>query len=143
MSRYVDITLEFASEIPISELVGSLTREGWRLNDGGHINYLVEPDMTDWDTLPLDAITVVVEEMERARKAQGSCAVILTWRDTGIGGSFLVMRGGKKLTLDPRVDTVYRDDSRDYVEFEWYLKKILPAVSELGLTGYTTADLPS
>ncbi|MEU9979388.1 MULTISPECIES: hypothetical protein [unclassified Streptomyces] len=143
MSRYVGITLDFANEIPISELIGSLTRGGWRLDDSGHISYLVEPDMTDWDTRPLEAIPVVVEELERARKIHGACAVILTWLETGIGGSFLVSRGGKKLTLDPRVDTVYRDDSPDYIDFEWYLKKILPVVSELGLAGYTVADLPS
>lgn len=69
--------------------------------------------------------------------------MILTWGATGIGGSFLVLSGGQKLMLDPRVDTVYREDAGDYVDFEWYLAKILPVVSGLGLTGYTVADLPS
>ncbi|MGW4135585.1 hypothetical protein FNV62_41480 [Streptomyces sp. RLB3-17] len=143
MSRYVSIKLEFNNELSIPELVGSLTRSGWRLDDGGHINYLVESDMTDWDTKPLDAAPAVIEEMDRAREAHGACAMILTWGATGIGGSFLVLSGGQKLMLDPRVDTVYREDAGDYVDFEWYLAKILPVVSGLGLTGYTVADLPS
>ncbi|SEC10399.1 hypothetical protein SAMN05216532_0482 [Streptomyces sp. 2231.1] len=55
----------------------------------------------------------------------------------------MVLSGGEKLLLDPRVDTVYRKDAGDYVDFEWYLAKILPAVSGLGLIGYTAVDLPS
>jgi hypothetical protein len=143
VSRYVSIKLEFSNQLSIQELIGSLMRDGWRLDDGGHINYLVEPDMTDWDTGPLDAVPGVIEKMEQARKTHGACAVILTWGTTGIGGSFLVLSGGKKLMLDPRVDTVYRKDAGDYVDFEWYLAKILPAVSRLGLSGYTAVDLPS
>ncbi|KUM93627.1 hypothetical protein AQI95_43790 [Streptomyces yokosukanensis] len=69
--------------------------------------------------------------------------MILTWGATGIGGSFLVLSGGERLMLDPRVDTVYRKDADGYVDFEWYLAKILPAVGGLGLSGYTAVDLPS
>ncbi|WP_234388785.1 hypothetical protein, partial [Streptomyces sp. AS58] len=72
----------------------------------------------------------------------GACAVILTWEATGIGGSFLLLSGGPRLVLDPRVDTVYRRDVDDYVDFEWYLARILPAVGALGLTGYEISDLP-
>ncbi|WP_159056769.1 hypothetical protein [Streptomyces yokosukanensis] len=143
MSRYVGIKFEFGSRLSIQELIGSLTRGGWRLDDGGQINYLVEPDMTDWDTGPLGAVPAVIEKMEQAREAHGACAVILTWGATGIGGSFLVLSGGERLMLDPRVDTVYRKDADGYVDFEWYLAKILPAVGGLGLSGYTAVDLPS
>ncbi|MFF9178967.1 hypothetical protein [Streptomyces sp. NPDC014793] len=143
MSRHVGLKLEFSDELSIAEIIGSLVRTGWRLDDDGHINYLVESDMTDWCTKPLNSASAVIEEMEHARKGHGACAVILTWEATGVGGSFLVLSSGKKLSLDPRVDTVYREDAGEYVDFEWYLSKIFPAVSRLGLVGYTVVDLPS
>ncbi|MFJ7963025.1 hypothetical protein [Streptomyces sp. NPDC096324] len=143
MSRRVSIKFEFSNRLSIPEIIESLTRGAWRLDDGGRINYLVESDMTDWDTKPLDAAPTVVQEMERARQAHGACAVILTWGATGIGGSFLILSGGQRIIVDPRVDTVYRKDADSYVDFEWYLAKILPLVSGLGLVGYTATDLPT
>ncbi|MDF3141829.1 MULTISPECIES: hypothetical protein [unclassified Streptomyces] len=143
MSRYVSIKFEFADRLSIPDLIGSLVQGGWKLDDGGIISYLVESDMTDWENKGVGADLVVIEEMELARQSHGACAVILTWQATGVGGSFLVLSAGQRLSLDPRVDTVYRRDADGYVDFEWYLARILPAIDALGLTGYTVSDLPS
>ncbi|SDP62201.1 hypothetical protein SAMN04487981_12939 [Streptomyces sp. cf386] len=142
MSRNIGIKFHFDGTISAPDIIGSLVRGGWRLDDGGRISYLVESDMTDWENEALSAESAVIGEMEKARQSHGACAVILTWEATGVGGSFLLSSAGHKLLLDPRVDTVYRQDIDDYVDFEWYLARILPAVGTLGLTGYEISDLP-
>ncbi|WP_369166413.1 hypothetical protein AB5J49_00240 [Streptomyces sp. R28] len=142
MSRNVSIKFQFGDTISVPDIIGSLVRGGWRLDDGGGISYLVESDMTDWENKALGADSAVIGEMEQARQSHGACAVILTWEATGIGGSFLLLSAGHRILLDPRVDTVYRRDVDDYVDFEWYLARILPAVGALGLTGYEISDLP-
>lgn len=142
MSRNVGIKFQFNGTVSVPDIIGSLVRGGWRLDDGGRISYLVESDMTDWENKALGSDSAVIGEMEQARQSHGACAVILTWEATGIGGSFLLLSAGHRVSLDPRVDTVYRRDVDDYVDFEWYLARILPAVGALGLTGYEISDLP-
>ncbi|WP_432044174.1 hypothetical protein [Streptomyces cadmiisoli] len=142
MSRNIGIKFHFNGAISVPDIIGSLVRGGWRLDDGGCISYLVESYMTDWKRKALGAESAAIGEMEQARQSHGACAVILTWEATGIGGSFLLLSGGLRLVLDPRVDTVYRRDVDDYVDFEWYLARILPVVGALGLTGYEISDLP-
>ncbi|GHF17652.1 hypothetical protein GCM10014715_85870 [Streptomyces spiralis] len=134
---------EFSRELSPLELIGELIGSGWRMEDGGHISYLVESDMTDWVRRPLGVERLVLNEMEEARQSHGACAVILSWKETGAGGSFLMFSSGRELFLDPRVDTVFRQDADGYVDFEWYLAKAIPVLNRLGLIGYTISDLPA
>ncbi|WP_435612233.1 hypothetical protein [Streptomyces sp. bgisy159] len=143
MSRYIDIAFEFNKANSVSSIIGALVGGGWRPDDDGRIKFLVEPDLFDWEDMPLDCDCVAIEKMEVARIVNGSCAIILTWENTGIGVSFLISSAGRQLSVDPRVDTVYRRDVDIYVDFEWYISKILPSVSGLGLSGYRISDLPA
>lgn len=142
VSRFVDMQFMFDGRRSLAEVVDSLTAGGWRMDDGGHIRYLVDPDMFEWRSSDLRDSVRVVEELESARLINGACAIVLTWKDTGIGGSFLINSFGESVTVDPTRSVVNRMDAEKFIDFEWYLARVIPCFNSIGLTGCKLADLP-
>lgn len=140
MGREVLVSFEFANDTPVQRFVESCRKHGWIPNDHGVIKYLADPDLFEWSELPLTEIEHACAQLEEIRAAGSSCAIILTFEDTMIGGSFIFSSRGT-ITFDPLVNSVKRADFPEYVDFEWYLKRLLAPLSPLGLTGYVATDI--
>lgn len=143
MGRDVDLHFSFSRRQSWHDLIRALVEGGWRIDDQGVIRYLIDPDMFEWTTVGLGEADRVVADLESARISSGSCAVILTWRDTGVGGAFLVDSFGEGVTFDPVRNVVNRSDFNTLVDFEWYLARIVPLLASLGLDGLKMSDVPS
>ncbi|MEU2492154.1 hypothetical protein [Streptomyces sp. NPDC007883] len=141
MSRDADITFTFTREVKVQEFMRVVLDAGWIPDDHGVIRYLVDPDMCDWSTAELDNLAFVVAELERRRVSGSSCAVMLTWGDTAIGGMFMFTADGS-LMLTPVINAVTRQGFDNLVDFEWYLQRLLGALAEVGFAGYVITDMP-
>lgn len=98
--------------------------------------------MFDWVTADIGDLETVVQALEAARVGHGSCAVIFTLGDSGVGGSFLVHSFGESVSLEPIRNTVLRGDGSGFVDFEWYLSRVVPCLRDVGVSGFTVTDLP-
>ncbi|MFJ5029497.1 hypothetical protein ACIQB5_15535 [Streptomyces sp. NPDC088560] len=132
----------FTGRRSVEELTGALIEAGWRIRDGDRVSYLTDPDMFEWKSSDLSDVARVLEELEAARISNGSCAAIFTWGDSDVGGSFLIDSFGESVTLDPVRNKVTRKDVDAFLDFEWYLGKVIPCFESLGLSGFRIADLP-
>ncbi|MFJ3088308.1 hypothetical protein [Streptomyces sp. NPDC086838] len=121
-------------------VLGHLVRAGWRPDDYGSVSYLVDPDFFDWQSTKLENATSAYASLVAAQERGLPCAIILTWENTQIGGSFIVMPSKDEIILSPIINPVLRSDHPLIIDFEWYLSRLIVALSCAGMSGLEIFD---
>ncbi len=131
VSSSIDFKLLQGKENQISPInvIQKLLNYGWTLYDKGKISYLPIGDNGDfewqWEDISLDSIMQVLSKKEHQKEVIG---IVMTWRDTGIGGTFLFWTDRTltiNLTINRKmiVNDLY---SINITDINWYLEKLLP-----------------
>lgn len=140
MSRDFGFKFHFHGEVNVRRVLDSLEGAGWKPDDHGSVNYLVEPDFFEWESMELANVAAAYGCLSAAQEAGLSCAIMLTWEDTQIGGSFIFMPSRGEVILSPLINTVHRSDFPILIDFEWYLGRLAPAFGSVGISGLEMFD---
>ena len=83
-------------------LVEILLNNGWSVNDHNHISYisLGDKDEFNWQHAMLASWPAIAEILKRKNESHELIGLVMTWKDTAIGGEFLVFPDGKRLSIN-------------------------------------------
>ncbi len=131
VSASIDIKLsEISNErFPAIKILRNLINYGWTFNDNEKVSYLPIGDMDsyNWQTGKIkegDLFKAIIE-----KESNGEIVgVVLTWRESGIGGSCLIWND-KSISFNITINRKLVEGS-DRTDFDWYLTKILPALNK-------------
>jgi hypothetical protein len=147
MSVSASIVIALTESIPAVEIIRKLTIFGWNLtNEYGYVNYLPigDKDNFDWQaerTMSFEALTKILNAKEQACEIVG---VILTWKDTNIGGTFLFQPKKSLETFSMHISIerqkILLSDGYEITDFQWYLSKLLPPLNEMWTVEYFSLD---
>ncbi|MFF7341977.1 hypothetical protein ACFZAT_32330 [Streptomyces sp. NPDC008163] len=140
MSRNFGFNFRFRGEVGVQGILDRLIRAGWKADDYGSVSYLVDPDFFDWQSTELGNLTAVCASLCETQESGRPCAIVLTWKDTQIGGSFIFMPSKEEVTLSPIINPVRRSDCEMLLDFEWYLSRLVAVLEAVGMSGLETFD---
>ena len=115
------------------ELIQRLLNFGWALNYNGKVSYLPlgDNDEFSWraESISSESLLVILNEKEQRGELVG---VVLTWKDSGIGGNFLVYNNGT-LSISLSINRKLIEDIKSGItDLNWYLVKLIPVFSRDG-----------
>ena len=137
MSMTSSVTVRYGSESKVSPsfVIRLLLDGGWLLDDNGAITYLPLGDKGEfnWATGLLTNINEVFETIFQKEKNGELVGVVLTWNNTGQGGSLLFYEDQfiMNCTVDRKI--VSKNWSVKCTDFTWYLERIIPCLEKGGL----------
>ena len=121
----------------------TLMNAGWTLNDQGKISYLPLGDKDDFDwhiqeNLSFEELKGILTAKEKAKEAIG---VIVTWQDTGIGGTVMFrLDNNLSFGLDINRKEILLQNNYAVTDFQWYLEKLLPPLNDAFGVEYFSCD---
>lgn len=134
VSSYLDIILVKTDNEKFStlELIKNFLKYGWILEYDSEMTYLPVGDINDFnwisEKMKLETLVAILKEKESKGEFLGVC---MTWKDTKIGGSFLIYDSGKisiSLIIDRK--TFLTENNFKITDINWYLMKILPILDK-------------
>lgn len=133
VSASIDINLlieKLSGEYSV-KIIKSFLNYGWCLDDEGAISFLPygDGDNFEWTKLkiPTESIFDLVRKKQEKNEVVG---VVVTWKNTGIGGSLLIYPDGA-ISFLAGINRKLLNNSI-VTDVSWYLEKILPALSANG-----------
>ena len=133
MSHTAGIEFLIGKKLDSLKLVQSLVDSGWSYDDYGMITYLPldDNDKFDWKRANLAEYLKVAEVIEKKIKKSEVVGIVLTWKNTGIGGEFLFYQeNGFLISLSSNRKTLAA--CYDYTDISWYIKRLIPPVIKAG-----------
>lgn len=116
------------------KVINKLLQYGWSLNDNGVASYLPFGDEDDFnwrsENISFDNLMAILQKKEQSGELIG---VVLTWKDSGIGGQFLFWNDGHisiNLTLKRKM---IETSTTKITDVNWYFTKLLPIFNEVEL----------
>lgn len=131
MSHFSSIDINHPTETSAINILNTLKNFGWTLNIQGFINILPINDngLFNWTRLKIDEENLAEEIINQKQTLGELVGFSLVWKDTGIGGDFL-LQNGKIIFLA----TIHRQllyDGGYFTDISWYLSKLIPPISSL------------
>ena len=122
----IDITVSSSVHSTVA-LVDVFLNSGWSINDDKHISYLPlgDEDEFNWQDDTLESWPKVVEILQEKEKARELIGLVMTWKDTDIGGEFLFFPGMKRLSVGWNVNRRTLQHCAGFTDHSWYLSRIL------------------
>ena len=122
-----------------------LVNFGWTLSHNGYIGYLPlgDKDNFDWleEKISIERLTDILKAKEKANEIIG---IIMTWKNTGIGGTFLFWPKGRLHTFSMNIDInrqkIILVDDYEVTDFQWYLPKLLVPLNNVWEVEYFSFD---
>lgn len=140
MSVYASIDIHLSKIVgkPRSsvEIIQALKDFGWGFSNSKYIAYLPlgDKDEFDWQEkeVSFEKVINMFKEKEEAHEIIG---VLMTWKDTYIGGEFLFWPDDRYETftihLSSNRQTIILYDDYEITDFQYYLQKILPSLNKI------------
>lgn len=128
VSASIDIKLS-APNLQQVDVLRLLLKQGWVIYDNGYKSFLPINDkgMFNWQWVPIsqfiDADLFAILFIKQI--FQELIGVSLSWKDTDIGGEFLI---SDDLTLCISLTNNRRINTYGLTDFDWYLSRIIPAI---------------
>jgi len=113
------------------EIIKLLLKSGWSINDHDEMSYLPlhDNEMYNWQREPIneDKLFKILTEKAKLKEPLGVC---ITWKDTNIGGSLLIL-SDTELSLGININrkTIALCNDTVITDVNWYLSKINPILS--------------
>jgi hypothetical protein len=114
-----------------ARIIEQLLSYGWSLNDYGQMTYLPVGDQGDYnwqsEIISKEKLIKIVGEKEKNNEVVG---IVLTWKDTNIGGDLLVWKDGSlSFSLSVNRKILNEDISINVTDVNWYLEKLLSGLN--------------
>ena len=145
MSMQANITLYLVKNVPSKitalRIIEVLMNAGFTLNDYGKISYLPFGDIDNFDWRIQEEIDwSILKEIIAAKELAGEVVgLVMTWQKTLIGGT-LLLYPDQKISFGINVNRQEKLLPGKYriTDFEWYLSKIIPPLSdEFGVQSFS------
>ena len=128
MSHAAGINIPISSSTKsILELIEVLVNNGWSVKDHSHISYLPlgDEDAFTWQHVAIAAWPKIVETLKQKEKNRELIGLVMTWKDTNIGGEFLFFPAGQLIAVSWSVNRKALKHCADFTDHSWYLTRIL------------------
>ena len=120
------LRVQLSEDMSSMDVLSALLSDGWVLDDLGSITYLSPGDEDfDWTSRGHDARDQVERDLQQRARQGEVLGVVLSLRETDIGGTFLFYSDGR-VTFSPIVNRVLRADGT--TDADWYLSRLLPPI---------------
>lgn len=130
VSSTLDIQLLLDENHTALGVVESFLESGWNFNYEGSAFYLPLGDIDDFDWQCIDISDHELLNIIKQKEEQGELiGVGMLWRDTGIGGEFLVRANGL-VSIVISINKMVTD--YDITDISWYLDRTLPLLKDKG-----------
>ena len=136
MSHAAGINITISSSTKnILELIEVLVNNGWSVKDHSHISYLplCDEDAFTWQHVAIAAWPKIVETLKQKEKNRELIGLVMTWKDTNIGGEFLFFPDGQQLAVSWSVNRKALKHCADFTDHSWYLTRILTPLLKEGV----------
>lgn len=120
------------------EIIKELVKFGWNLVHDEYVSYLPIGDKDDFNwqaekSMRFETLTKIIEAKEQAEEIVG---IIMTWKNTDIGGTFLFWPPKDKLdTFSMNINinrkTISLSDNYAITDFQWYIPKLLVPLNKV------------
>ena len=138
ISASIDITLKDLNNTRCLavEVIQILMNCEWNLHHNGDISYqpIGTKKIVTWEhrAITFEDLTKILKIKEDAHEING---VIITWKDTDIGGDLLFWPkkiSCKTLSLNFNAfrPTIKLQENYEITDFQWYLEKLLPPLND-------------
>ncbi|WP_437285852.1 hypothetical protein [Sorangium sp. So ce406] len=137
MGRSVSIDLRIPGlRSNVYRVLCALLEAGWSYDDDGHISYLPVGDRGDfdWQWADLDRWPDVLAAIKVKEERGELVGVSLIHEETGAGGEFLLDAREELLMICLTINTRDIQTVPRFVDFTWYLERLVPAISRAGFT---------
>lgn len=138
MGRMIDIDLHFMHPVGAIEVIQSLLDSGLSLTWNGSIRFHLTDDF-DWKILPEDDATVVLELIKAHAEAGDTVGIDMYFDESPAMGSLVICADSTVVYFILPADRVLME-GLDYTEFNWYLARLIPALSGRGISGFVCND---
>ncbi len=143
VSTSIDIHLSKNEKMhrPTIEIIKVLINFGWTLSNNGYMGYLPLGDRDDFDwqekEINFETLTNILKAKEEANEVVG---VIMTWKNTGIGGTFLFWTNERYETFTMGISVnrqvITLQNNYKITDFQWYLPKLLIPLNKAWIVEY-------
>lgn len=131
----ISSSIEIALSKPVARMIilQKFEEFGWSYNDHGKVTFLPVGDVDDFDwqheCIPLEELFKILAEKDNQKELIG---VVMTWRDTNTGGTFLVKENGT-IIMSPDINRrVLNVESYNKItDINWYMSKLVPVFGPL------------
>lgn len=128
--------------VPAVKILQMLKQSGWTVKHDGYITYLPlgdEADGFNWigEEISIESFMEIVEKKEKQNEPIG---VLITWKDSEIGGEVLLWKKNEKvekgihitmsLCLTNNRKTLTDEGFPKITDINWYLTKLLPIFNQ-------------
>lgn len=133
MSVSSSIEICLSKQLSGMTILSKLEKYGWSYNDHGHATFLPIGDDDDycWQhvSIPKEELLKILSTKEKQRELIG---VGMTWKDTNIGGTFLIRENGNFL-MSPDINrkVVEGESYSNITDINWYMTKLIPVFGPL------------
>lgn len=113
--------------IPPLSILSLLIENGWIMDDYGYITFLPNNDSDDfnWQKEGSDQYDYVFNVLRNKEIGKETIGIVLTWKDTNIGGEFLFYHDGTiqiNLNINRQISEIFNKFS----DINWYLNRLIP-----------------
>lgn len=133
MSVSISIEISLSKQISRMTILHKLEEFGWSYSDQGKVTFLPVGDEDDFDwqhkDIPIDELLKILAIKDNQGELIG---VAMTWKDTNVGGTFLIKQNGTIL-ISPHINRKVLDvESYNKVtDINWYTTKLVPIFGPL------------
>ncbi|MGG4132073.1 hypothetical protein ABEW19_27845 [Paenibacillus illinoisensis] len=133
MSVSTSIEISLSNQISGMSILRKLVEYGWSYNDHGQVTFLPIGDDGDFNwqhvSISIEELLNILETKEKKGELIG---VGMTWKETNVGGTFLLQGNGTFL-MSPDINRKVLDvESYNKVtDINWYTTKLIPVFGEL------------
>jgi hypothetical protein len=140
VGRTVDIDLTFQSPVRTSDLFHHLLDSGWVAVKDGHISYMVAD--FEWKKAKQQEFESVMGELDNDLAAGEVVGVSVFWRDSAFGGNLLIHENRESISFVPELNRRPLAGAPEFTDLGWYVERLVPALSRIGLVGIAIRDEP-
>jgi hypothetical protein len=129
MSHAAGIHIAFSTRVKNTVALLELwLNHGWSFNDHNHISYLPlgDKDEFNWQHAMLASWSDIAEILKKKDESHELIGLVMTWKETAIGGEFLVFPDGKRLSINWNVNRRTLKYWMNFTDHSWYISRILP-----------------
>ncbi|WP_411735174.1 hypothetical protein [Paenibacillus sp. M2] len=133
MSVSISIEISLSKQISRMTILRKLVDFGWSYNDQGKVTYLPIGDDNEFNwqrkSIPLEELLKILVIKDNQRELIG---VAMTWKDTDVGGTFLIEENGTIL-MSPDINRKVLDveSYNKITDVNWYVTKLIPVFGQL------------
>jgi len=139
MGRSVDIDVAFASPVNAAEVISWLRDAGLSPVIDDEVSFHLTDDF-DWTSQPVANLAEVAKSIATHSAEGDTVGIAMVWPDNGFGASLLFAGDHRNVSFILSAEKKLVEGSRTFVDFGWYLSRLVPVLEPRGLESVVCHD---